>query len=398
MLLLKIIFFLSLFCIFHSYVLYPFIIRSLSLNKKPNQILYPHDSSLPLVSIMVAIYNEEKVIEEKLMTLLKSNYPKGKIQIYVGSDCSSDRSNEIVGNLAKAYDNLHFFAFEDRSGKPGVLNKLSRIIFEKQAKASDHLLLMTDANVMLEKDTIFHLAKHFKNTEIAIVDANMTNVGEQKEGISRSEKTYISSEVLLKNREGIAKGKMIGPFGGCYILRSDYFEEIPSNYLVDDFFIAMKTLEKGGKAINELEAICYEALSHDPKEEYKRKSRISAGNFQNLNHFKHLLWPPIDTLAFRFLSHKVLRWLGPFFIIFALLTSGILALLGNFNFLILFVILLGILLLPPLLDSILKSLGINVLLLRNISYFLFMNLALLEGFFKYTNGIKNNVWQPSERQ
>jgi len=395
---LKIIFFFSLFCIFHSYILYPFIIRLLSLNEKPNQIVFPRKSSLPIVSTMVAIYNEEKVIEKKLKTLLESNYPKNKIQIYVGSDCSTDQSNEIVNNLAKAYDNLHFFAFEDRSGKPGVLNKLSQIIFEKEPKSSDHLLLMTDANVMLEKDTVYHLAKHFKNSEIAIVDANMTNVGEQMEGISRSEKTYISSEVQLKNYEGIVKGKMIGPFGGCYILRSDYFEEIPSNYLVDDFFIAMKTLEKGGKAINDLEAVCYEALSHDPNEEYKRKSRISAGNFQNLNHFKHLLWPPFSTLAFRFLSHKVLRWLGPFFIIFALVTSGILGLLGNFNFLILFVILVGILIVPVLLDIVLKSLGINVLLLRNISYFLFMNLALLEGFFKYANGIKNNVWQPSERQ
>lgn len=395
---LQILFFFSVYCLLHSYLFYPLFIRLLSQNKTPNAIQFAPGDPLPVVSVMIAIYNEEKVIEEKLNTLFTSHYPQDRLQIYVGSDCSDDASNTIVSHLAKAHKNLHFYPFEERSGKPGVLNKLSQIIFEHRASSADHLLLMTDANVMLEQDTIFQLVKHFKNEKIALVDANMTSIGAKAAGISRAEKTYVSGEVQLKHREGLAHGVMIGPFGGCYVLRSNYFVNIPANYLVDDFYIAMETLGRGGQAINELNAICFEALSHDPREEYRRKSRISAGNFQNLRHFRHLLWPPWSRLSFRFLSHKVLRWLGPFFIIFALASSGILALKGNTFYLGLFVFQLVLIIGLPLLDFLLKQLKINVLSFRGLSYFLFMNLALLEGFFKYANGIKNNVWQPSERQ
>ena len=375
------IFFLSVFFLFHTYILYPFLLSQQAKDARPNSIIYTNQEELPFVSAMVAIYNEEKVIAQKLMTLLSSNYPKEKLQIYVGSDCSSDRSNEIVSKMAEQYEQLNFYPFNHRSGKPGVLNQLSQIIFDHKAPSKDHIILLTDANVMLEKDTLYHLVKHFKNKKMAIVDANMIHTGMRSEGISKSEKQYIHNEVLLKNHEGLVKGVMIGPFGGCYTLRSNYFTKIPSNFLVDDFFIAMKTLQHDVLAINDLQAVCYEAVSHDPNEEYKRKSRISAGNFQNLNYFKSLLWPPFTTLGYRFLSHKVLRWLGPFFIIFALISSGVLAYMGNHFFKVLFYIQLVIVSGGPLLDRLFRLLNINILILRNISYFLYMNLALLEGFF-----------------
>ena len=399
---LEILFFLSVFGLIHSYLLFPFALKMLARNKKNNPITFDVNAQdLPRVSAIISIYNEEKVIEEKLLSLIHSDYPKDKLEIFVGSDCSTDRSNEIVSKMAATYDFLHFFEYKERSGKPGVLNKLSQVIFSRFPKSENHILLLTDANVILEKKTLFELVKHFKNKDIAIVDANMVNVGMKSTGISKSENQYIKSEVMLKHNESLVKQKMLGPFGGCYTLRSSYFNEIPKNYLVDDFFIAMKVLAQGGLVINELAAVCYESVSHDIMEEYKRKSRISAGNFQNLNHFKTVLWPPNTTLAFRFFSHKILRWIGPFLMIVSFLSSGILSLI-HFNrtvffqvvFLSQFILFIGL----PILNFLLKKVNVNNLLLKNISYFLFMNLALLEGFFNYLKGIKKNTWEPPKRQ
>ena len=395
---LVIVFFISVFGLVHSYLLYPFGLKLLARNKQNNQITFDKNSqNLPRVSAIISIYNEEKVIEQKLLSLLQSDYPKDKLEIFVGSDCSSDRSNAIVSKMAKEHDCLHFFAYKERSGKPGVLNKLAQIIFSQFPQSENHILLLTDANVILEKNTLYELVKHFKNKKIAIVDANMINVGMKSEGISKSENQYIKSEVLLKQNESLVKQKMIGPFGGCYTLRSTYFNEVPKNYLVDDFFIAMKVLQQKALVINELDAFCYEAVSHDIMEEYKRKTRISAGNFQNLNHFKSVFWPPNTTLAFRFFSHKVLRWLGPFLMITAFVTSGLLSLIGIAFFQFIFLVQLLVYIAIPILNFLLNKVNVNNLLLKNVSYFLFMNLALLVGFFNYLKGVKKNTWEPPKR-
>ncbi|MBK7410788.1 MAG: hypothetical protein IPJ40_23680 [Saprospirales bacterium] len=190
---------------------------------------------------------------------------------------------------------------------------------------------------------------------------------------------------------------MIGPFGGCYLLRSDLFDPIPPNFLVDDFYIAMRAFEKNARAINDLDARCYEAVSHEIKEEFRRKSRIAAGNFQNLVTFRHLWFPPLTALGFSFFSHKILRWLGPFFLFFMFLSSFALALQGNNLFLGLFLFQLALWGLIPLLDSLLLRVGIHSFSLRSIRYFFAMNLALLAGFFRFFRGVRSGAWDPPKR-
>lgn len=381
----------------HTYLLYPQLLRWLSLGRQPNRQVFRAGDAWPLVSVVMSVYNEERVIEQKMRSLLELHYPAGKIHFFIGSDCSQDRTNPLLQATADRHAHVHFYPFEKRRGKPGVVNELVARALELHPADAKHVLLITDANVMLSPGALTHLVKHFRNPRIALVDAHMVHTGMQTEGISRAENQYISGEVMLKHREGIRWGKMIGPFGGCYALRSTHFCEVPPTFLVDDFFIAMKVFEGGGDAINDLDARCYEAVSHDIREEYRRKSRISAGNFQNLIRFRHLWWPPTTPLGFAFFSHKVLRWLGPFLMIGMLAGAVILAVGGNMYFLILFSIMILAILGLPLLDRFLKSVGIHWLLLRGINYFLFMNLALLEGFFKCVKGIRSNVWEPPKR-
>ncbi len=382
----------------HSYVIYPLIMRLLAAGKSNNtEVFKPDDRQLPHVSVIMSLYNEEKVITLKLDTLLAQRYPTDKYAVYIGSDGSSDQTNAIVEQKIRGKAGFYFFSFSQRRGKPGVINELIEVATHERGKRHDHVLVLTDASVMLSPEVVYHLCKHFKHPHIGVVDAFMIHTGLENQGISRSEDQYISSEVMLKYRESIVWRKMIGPFGGCYALRSDLVDQVPANFLVDDFYLTMRAFEQGAWAINEPEARCYEPVSQEWQEEFRRKARISAGNFQNMARFARLWWPPLNALAFAFFSHKILRWMGPFWLLgmavclliaaFAGSTAAYFALLGFAA------LVLGI----PLLDVLLKHLGINVLFLRNVRYFLLMNLALLQGFFKYLKGIQTNVWEPTKR-
>jgi hypothetical protein len=132
-------------------------------------------------------------------------------------------------------------------------------------------------------------------------------------------------------------------------------------------------------------------------EEYRRKSRISAGNFQNLFTFPHLWWPPFNPLRFAFFSHKVLRWIGPFLIIIMVLSALTLSLYGNLLYKALLILLITVLIVAPIADYLLKKTGLNIMPLRSSRYFVMMNLALLEGFFKFIKGVRSNVWEPTKR-
>ena len=390
-------FWLSFLGMLHSYVIYPLVLRWLARNRPVNLLVLQHDDRWPAVSVLMAVHNEEQVLERKLKHLLELEY-SGEIRILVGSDCSSDRTNAIGQAFAEEYTNLAFFPFTQRRGKPGVINELATLAFASHPRGDDHILLLTDASVMPDPDCLGHLVKHFANPAIAVVDAAMQHTGMKKSGISGAEDKYISREVWIKQMESRVWQTMIGPFGGCFAIRSSFFQPVPPGYLVDDFYLTMAAFERGGKAINELQAICREGVSHEIREEFRRKVRISAGNFQNLLRFRKLWWPPFSGLQFAFFSHKVLRWLGPFLLLGMLAGAGGMAAAGHPFYSWSLLLLLSGLIVFPMLDLVLQAMRIHLPALRNVRYFLSMNVALLVGFFKYLRGIRSSVWEPTKRE
>ncbi len=390
-------FWMCVLAIMHSYLFYPMILKQLSKTRTIDNLKYRKNDDLPIVSVIMSVFNEAVVIEEKMKSLINTNYPLDKIQFFVGSDASTDKTNDILEQQTRENPTIRFFPFTTRRGKPEVVNELVETAIRERGKLNDHILLLTDASVMLKPQTIFHLVKHFKDERVGLVDTNMQHTGMQKEGISQAEYQYISREVTIKHLESIVWKTMIGPFGGCYAIRSTAFAKIPANFLVDDFFVTMKILEKGLWAMNDLDAVCYEPVSHELSEEFRRKKRISAGNFQNMLFFRHLWWPPTLPLNFAFFSHKIIRWLGPFLIIVLILCALYLAYQGFSFFIVTFLLISFLLFFLPILDYFLTLIGINVLPLRNVRYFILMNAALLFGFFKFLKGIKSNVWQPTKR-
>ncbi|MES2680205.1 MAG: glycosyltransferase [Bacteroidota bacterium] len=340
---------------------------------------------LPPVAILIAAYNEEKVIEEKLNSVFSTEYPLQQITVYVGSDASTDRTEEIVLRLAQQFKQLHLVTFPNRVGKIGIVNHLQSI-------AKDDLLIMTDANVVFTRSTIFELVKKFKDERTGIVAANIIKKSINDEGISFQEKKYLSLENRIKACESNAFNMIMGAEGGCYALRSNLFSKVPAHFIVDDFFITLSVINAGKFALFNENAICNEDVANDTSGEYRRKVRISSGNFQNLFHFKKNLvqfWKPV---FFTFWSHKVLRWITPFLLFLCLFVSA--ALMSHSQlFLGLFILqLLG--LLVPLFNYFFKFKNVPV---KFISHFYLMNFALLEGFLKFSRGIKSSIWQPIKR-
>jgi cellulose synthase/poly-beta-1,6-N-acetylglucosamine synthase-like glycosyltransferase len=385
MILLQIIFWLCVFVIFHSYVLYPIVLKFLPKKEKYSKTTVNEKLS---ISILMAAYNEELVIEDKINSIINSDYPLEKLEIIIGSDNSSDNTNAIIEKLGQKINQIKFFAFIKRQGKSNIINQLAD-------HASGDIFILTDANVMFGKNTITELVKPFGDPKIGLVDSNMINTRLQKHGISFQEKSYISREVMIKHYESMHWGTMMGPFGGCFAIRKELFSKVPLNFLVDDFYICMKVIEKKFKAINSLEAKVYEDVSNNLYVEFKRKIRIATGDFQNLAQFASFLWPPHTGLAFSFLSHKVLRWIGPLFLITAAIMLAILAFSSMFYMVL--ALLYSFSFLIPFIDILLKKLGIHNIILRFITHFYTMNLALLLGMFKAIKGVQSNVWKPTQR-
>lgn len=394
--LIAILFWLSVAALLHTYVIYPLGLKIFSSNKKIDVSYYlPElENELPAVNILMAVYNEETVIKQKLDSLFQTNYPVEKINVLIGSDGSTDKTNTIIENFTNKYPiQLHHFG--GRSGKPHIINQLYKKYKASTQNLSTEILILTDANVLFDPDTIYELVKYFKDAKTGIAGAAFQNTKIKKDGIGALEKKYVSRENEIKHFESILFKKAMGVFGGCYALRADLFHHVPSKFIVDDFFISMKTLQNGFYVLQNLQAIAYEDLPGKLTEEFRRKRRIGAGNIQNLGYFKNCWWPPFSQLAFIFFSHKILRWFGPFLLLCSFFTAMVLAKHCWF-FKSAFIIQL-ILVAISAINYLLKDTFAMPGWVKFIGYFYAMNLALLFGFFDYFKGIQTNVWKPTER-
>ena len=355
-----------------------------------NHQQYVLSEELPTITIFMSALNEERIIENKIRSIFQTSYPLNKLEVYIGSDSSTDKTNSILQNLSKEFTSLHCFYFTERRGKANVLNAL-----KNESKNKTVIFIYTDANVLFTENTLFHLAKHFKDPKIGQVGANICNYFESNKAIAQQENYYIQRENKIKYDEGLLNGSMIGAFGACYAIRSELAIEYKSNFLMEDFFLSLSILQRKYKAILDLDALCLEDLPGQIEEEYKRKKRISAGNYQNMMYYKALLYP-FSTIGFCYWSHKILRWLTPFFLIIIALSIICLCLL---NFIELKFIIAGSSLCAFfwIIDIILEKAHKQIVILRFARYFILMNLALLQGFLMYIKGINTNVWTPTQR-
>ncbi len=380
----KIIFWISSFLIFYTYLIYPGILWAFFRRKG---LIYNHELSavngdLPFVTILVSAHNEEKVIDGRIHNLLELDYPKEKLEIIIASDGSDDNTDNIV----KGYNGkgVRLVSFKERMGKVNVLNN---VIPESRGE----IIVLSDANTVFKKSAVKILINRFSDKRIGCVCGELNF--RKNSGVENLEGVYWRYEQFLKGIEG-ARGSLLGANGGIYAIRKELFQKIPADTIVEDFVIPMHILEKGKKVIYEPEAIAFEDAGKVIVQELARRIRIGAGDFQALTLTWRMLNPLKGFSAFAFISHKVIRWLVPFFMIFAFFTN--LALSGALLYKALFAMQI-IFYLLAVTGRVLVSAHLKARFAGLPYYFVSMNLGLFFGFVKFCFRRQKVTWDRTER-
>ncbi len=388
-----------------TYLLYPALVFSLAgISRKRKTTLLLHNladgqgeetekhqqqSALPLpsVSVIMPVFNEEKVLSEKIRSLLLSDYPFELTEFIIGSDASDDSTDEIMMNFAASDKRIKYHRSNIRKGKAAMLNELV-------AMANGTILIITDANVLFSGTTVRLLASAFTSSQTGLCDATVVPSLSHGYGITRQENLYSRFETSLRRAEGEVWKTMTGPYGGCYAVRREFFPVIPENTLVDDLFVGLTVMHKGFASFNVPEALVSEDTQPGIADQYKRRVRIAAGSFQNLFRFGPFPSGKLNA-SFAFLSHKVLRWFTPTFLALFFMTTVILSGRSVLYFCLVSVQLILILL--SAIDLMFDKFGRTIKLPRYVTQFLLMNAALTAGFVKAVRGIKNGIWEPTKR-
>ncbi|MCX7875235.1 MAG: glycosyltransferase family 2 protein [Melioribacteraceae bacterium] len=384
--LLIVIFYLSLILLINSFFLYPIIIHLLFGRKS---IIKIKERKNPTVTFIIAAYNEEKVIAKRIENIASLDYDFNNLEVLIGSDNSDDRTNEILISYQEKYNWLKIFLFKERKGKAGIINELVQ-------HAQNELIVFTDANTEFQKDALKELVKDFADENVGGVCGKLILIESQKTlNESNEESKYWFYENIIKRAEGEA-GISFSANGGIFAIRKKLFEKIPVDKPVtDDLFISLSVVDKGYKFNFSENAIAYEEVGQEVKDEFNRKVRFSATNFQTLIHFKHLLIGKNKLLAYAFFSHKVTRWILPTILFLLFLSSLILANQSLFIFLIfsfqLFFYFFA------LIGFIFAKLKYRFSLFSLPFYFVVSNIAVIFGFIKFLNKKHSVIWNSTKR-
>lgn len=378
------IFWSAVFLVGYSYLIYPVLLAIVArLVRSPlPSTTAGGPSEPPAVACIVAAYNEQWHIEARIENLLKQTYD-GRLQIFVGSDGSTDRTSDLI----RAYDDdrVRSFAFDRNRGKASVLNDLV-------AATDAPILVFTDANTLFYADAVDRLVAHFSDPRVGMVCGELRLLASKG---NNQDNLYWRVEQSLKRSEAKIGG-LLGANGAIYALRRNLYRPIAPDTITDDFCIAMTAAAEGSRLVYEPNAIAVEDTPDGIIDEYRRRVRIGIGNYQALfrhpEYFVHTNW----ATRFSYASHKVLRWLTPHFMVVALAASFALAASSPFYLGLLALQLAG------------YSLGAYILLYRRtqdmhglvsaITFFIALNWAFLVAFLRYLTGRYGGNWQTTARE
>lgn len=381
------IFWFAVLLLLHAYLIYPFSLRIFKLFKTKSPVT--NRDYLPSVSILIAAYNEEKVIAERIENILNLDYDINKIEVIIGSDSSTDKTNDILLQKSKERECIKVQIFDERRGKAAVLNDLAGL-------AENEILVFSDANTNFERNALINLVSEFVDEKVGGVCGRLVLV-EPKDDFDKTnrERLYWQYETQLKKLEGNL-GTLIAANGGIYAIKKKLFTKFPvEEAITDDLFQTLAVLKQGYDFKYAFDAVAVEEISREIITEFRRKVRFAATNFQTLKYFKKLLIPKKFLLSYTFFSHKVIRWFIPMLLIILFIAN---TLLLNYNsfYRIIFYFQIGFYL-SALIGYVLNKLKINVSIFSIVYYYVFTNLALLVGLFKFSINKNTYIWDSTPR-
>ena len=341
-----------------------------------------HRDITPPISIIITAYNEEKRIAQKLDNTLAIDYPKENMEIIVVSDGSTDQTDEIV----KSYNDrgVSLLRVEGRHGKHYGQGRGIR-------KATNDLIVLTDATTFLESNGIKKIIRNFADPTIGCVSSEdrMKSVGSSKSG----EGAYVRYEMKLRSLES-AVGSLIGVSGSFFAVRKQLTEGWIDN-MSADFFMPLLTRKQGMRTITEPEAIGYYEVVNKPGKEFIRKVRTIVHGLEVLFKFREMLNPfKYGFYSFKILTHKLSRWLVPFYLLLLFTANLFLWPVHMFY---------QVTLLAQVAINILAIIGVifpganRMALIRIPSFFVMVNWSIIVSWYYYCIGKEFIVWEPTKR-
>lgn len=375
----QIIFWTSVFALFYVYVGYPILVYLVSrLVPKPVK----RGDYQPNVTILITAYNEENDIRAKLNNTLEIDYPKEKLEIIVASDGSTDKTDQFVKDFASK--GVKLFRQEGRKGKTFTQNNAVEA-------ASGEVILFSDATTMYRTDVLKQMLPNFSDETVGCVAGKLIYVDDSASNIGTGAKSYWNYETFLKESESRACS-LIGASGCLYAVRKSAYQPMYPE-ACSDFLICTVVYRQGLRSVYEPSAVCTEETNRRPDKELKMRVRVISQTFTDLWRNRKMLNPFYSGFyAVELISHKVLRYSVPVFLILIFLTSLISAFASMFFavLLVLQFIFYSLALTGWIFERNNKKIG----LLAIPVYFVLTNVASLIGFYKFLRGERYANWEP----
>jgi len=338
-------------------------------------------SELPTVTVLIAARNEESVIGNKIRNTLEQDYPADKIRIIIASDNSTDSTTEIVNSFTE--QRVELLEMKERSGKLGIIDQVIPTL-------ESEIVLITDANVMLNPDTIRQIMYKYSDPKVGAVSGNQQSIPPAGSEQMDKEQTYRNFETSLKMVMG-KLGIVVGCYGGIYSFRKDLFRPIGPIPMSDDMIIPLEIMGQGYKVDFAELGLAFEETEMSIEQEYNRRKRIIKYNIPIIPRGVKLTTKAGLLQMLIFVFYKVVRWISPLLLIMVGTASMVLALSSPFYMAINSVILLGILL--SLLGYVANLKGLRIIIASSAYYFVSMNLGVLQGILSMNIKSKHH-WEP----
>lgn len=384
------IFLVSIGVFLYTYIGYPCLLWILSLLFSKKQTTHVTNIEGISVAVVIAAYNEENSIADCLDAILASELNGVTLQIFVGSDGSTDETNAIVQEYERYFPSVTLLPFP-RGGKNKTLNKT----FEQINHSLYPFVVLVDADIRVQKNTIQQLLDKFTDNRVGAVLARRTHseINDSNSTVIMSEGVYHSLEVFIQKIESKI-WSTVNTFGPCYALRTRLFTPIPSLAVCDDFFITSSVNLQHKCVVLAENAQVVEVRDRSVQRDFKRRIRTVSGGLATIASIPSILNPFSKWIGFFMWSHKMLRWFTPLYLILILVTSFLIE--TSFFSLYFIAFELSILFLSLLLFYLEDKVEIPSKI-KIFGYFFSLNIAMIVGITEFLQGKATSIWSNEQQ-
>jgi cellulose synthase/poly-beta-1,6-N-acetylglucosamine synthase-like glycosyltransferase len=373
--------------IFYTYIGYGILIYLFAKffgKNKPNQV--QADALLPHVTIIVAAYNEEGYIADKIQNTLSLDYPKEKLSLWIVADGSTDQTVPIC----KGFKEVEVFYEAARRGKIHAVNRVIKLV-------KSPIVIFSDANTFVNKEGLKNMVRHFQDEGVGGVAGEKRIMSkEEDKAAGAGEGLYWKYESALKTLDS-KLSTAIGAAGELFAVRTSLFIPPTENTLIEDFVVSMKIVAAGYRFVYEPNAYALETASASIEEEWKRKVRISAGGIQAIFRLPELLNVfKYGFVSWQYVSHRAMRWSIAPLSLAILLVSNIFLITASPFYLLVFIGQVGFYSLATA-GHVLREKKLKNKFIFVPYYFTMMNLSVFAGAKRLLRRQQSAVWDKAKR-